>query len=86
MLVGLCGLPSNGKGTVASRLAAKHGFRHTKFAGPLKDMLRVMIRHAGMDEEFIERLIEGDLKETPQPLMGNITPRWAMQTLGTAVS
>ncbi len=83
MLIGLSGLPFNGKGTVAKRLAEAHGFRHTKMAGALKNMLRVMLREAGVDDEMIERMIEGDLKETPQPMLGNRTPRWAMQSLGT---
>lgn len=83
MLIGLCGLPSNGKGTIATRLATQHGFLHTKFAAPMKDMLRVMLRHAGATEEIIERMIEGDLKEVPSPLLGGKTPRWAMQTIGT---
>lgn len=83
MLIGLCGLPANGKGTIAKHLAQKHGFVHTKMAGTLKDMLRVMLRDAGLDDEMVERMIEGDLKETPQPFLGNRSPRWAMQTLGT---
>lgn len=83
MLIGLCGLPRNGKGTIANYLKETWGFKHTKMAGTLKDMLRVMLRDTGMDDVLIERMIEGDLKETPQPFLGNTTPRWAMQTLGT---
>ena len=83
MLIGLCGLPRNGKGTVAEHLRDAHGFKHTKFTGPLKAMLDVFLASAGVDFETRERMIEGDLKETPQPFMGNKTPRWAMQSLGT---
>jgi hypothetical protein len=44
------------------------------FAGPLKDMLRVL----GLDD----RHLYGDLKEAPCDLLGGVTPRAAMQTLG----
>jgi len=83
MLIGLSGLPQNGKGRVGRRLAEAHGFRHTKMADTLKEMLRVLLRAAGLDEETIERMIEGDLKEVPSPALGGKTPRWAMQSLGT---
>ncbi len=83
MLIGLCGLPGNGKGTAATRLAEAHGFRHMKFAQSLKDMLRVMLRQAQLEPDEIERMIEGDLKELPHPALNGRTPRHAMQTLGT---
>lgn len=54
-----------------------------RFAGPLKGMLRHLLKCAGVHPAIIERYIEGDLKETPCPELGGKTPRQAMQTLGT---
>lgn len=83
MLVGICGLKWNGKTTSAQYLAGRYGFMHTKFAAPLKDMIRTMLRSAGLDDETVERKIEGDLKELPCEILGGHTPVHAMQTLGT---
>lgn len=47
-------------------------------------MTRTLLREAGEDEATIERMIEGDLKETQVvSIPGAPTPRWLMQTLGT---
>lgn len=83
MLIGLVGLPGNGKGMVAKRLAEAHGFRHMKMADTLKNMVRLMLADFGADEKTIERIIEGDLKELPSPFLNGKSGRWAMQTLGT---
>lgn len=83
MLIGLVGLPGNGKGTVAKRLAEAHGFRHMKMADTLKNMLRVFLVDYGADAETVERIIEGDLKEIPSEFLNGKSGRWAMQTLGT---
>lgn len=83
MLIGFTGRKGSGKDTAASALVAR-GFTLLKFAGPLKDMLRALLRTQGADEATIERMIEGDLKELPSPLLGGKSPRWAMQSLGTA--
>lgn len=74
-LIGLSGYAKSGKSVVAQRLVNKHGYTLIKFAAPLKAMLRVL----GLSD----REIEGDLKELPCPTLGGITPRHAMQTLGT---
>lgn len=82
-LVGLYSpAPGSGKTTLA---AAMHGlgWRTVKFAGPLKAMLRAMLAEVGEDAAAIERMVEGDLKETPAPALAGRTPRHAMQTLGT---
>lgn len=83
MLIGICGLKWNGKTTSAQYLKQKHDFAHTKFATPLKNMLRAMWRSVGLDEDAIERRIEGDLKELPDEYLNGHTPVHAMQTLGT---
>jgi hypothetical protein len=74
-LIALTGYAGSGKSTMADILACEHGFTVVKFAGPLKDMLRVL----GLGD----REIEGDLKEQPCQLLAGHTPRRAMQTLGT---
>jgi len=42
MLIGVVGLIGSGKGTVADRLADKHGFRKDSFAKSLKDAVSTM--------------------------------------------
>lgn len=73
-IIALSGFKSSGKGAVAQTLAAE-GFVLVKFVDPLKNMLRAF----GLSE----REIEGDLKERPCDLLCGVTPRSAMQTLGT---
>lgn len=82
MIIGLTGPKRSGKDTFAEALV-KEGFTLVRFADPLKDMLRSLYRSAGVDEETIERKIEGDLKEKSCPILCGKTPRHAMQTLGT---
>ena len=40
MLIGVVGLISSGKGTVADRLVEKHGYQKDSFAKSLKDAVR----------------------------------------------
>jgi len=83
----------SGKSEVAKVLVNEFGAKLIKFAGPLKDMTRVLLLHMGVTPSDVERCLEGDLKELPVPgwkrqeAIGNgppeITPRRIMQTLGT---
>jgi hypothetical protein len=73
-IIGLTGLMGSGKSLAAQELE-RIGFTRTRFAGSLKDMMRVL----GLTEEEIE----GSLKETACALLGGKTPRYAMQTIGT---
>lgn len=82
MLIGFTGRKGSGKDTAATALTAR-GFHLQKFADPLKDMLRALLRFQGVSEETIERMMEGDLKELETPFLGGRSPRRAMQTLGT---
>jgi energy-coupling factor transporter ATP-binding protein EcfA2 len=81
-IIALTGYAGSGKSTVASALV-RLGYTHTKFAGPLKGMLRALYRSTDMPFAEIERRIEGDLKEIPDRLLNGRTPRQAMQWLGT---
>ncbi len=82
-LVLVHGLKESGKSTLADHLCTVHGYERVKMAGPLKNMLRSLLRDSGItDEEQIERYIEGDLKNVPLTQMSGRTPRELMQTLG----
>lgn len=83
VVIGLTGPAGCGKSTIAQHLVAQDGFTRVRFAEPLKLMLRAYLEHCGAEPELIERMIEGDLKETPSALLVGRTPRHAMQTLGT---
>lgn len=74
-LVAFTGLAGAGKTAAALHLVERHGFVRTRFADPLKAMLRAI--GLGADE------IDGSLKERPSALLCGRTPRHAMQTLGT---
>jgi hypothetical protein len=82
MLIGLTGLAGSGKSVIANVLTSDFNFTRVKFAGPLKDMLRVMLFGMGFCNDDIKRMLEGDLKEVVIPELG-VTPRHLMVTLGT---
>ena len=71
-VIALTGLAGSGKSTASAYLQTQ-GYKLTKFASPLKDMLRAI----GYNEDEIE----GHLKEVPRS--DGYSPRYAMQTLGT---
>jgi hypothetical protein len=87
----------SGKSEVAKVLMRDYGAKLVKFAAPLKDMTRVLLRHMGVHPSLIERHVEGDLKEAPiEDFMAfrdrgkmlpseqkPLTARYLMQTLGT---
>lgn len=74
-LIGICGPAGAGKSTAAHYLCRKHDYVRTRFAEPVKDMLRAM--------GLTERHVDGDLKQASCDLLGGKSPREAMQTLGT---
>lgn len=82
VIVGIAGRAGAGKDT-AAKAFVEEGFKVMKFAEPIKEMLRTLLRMQGAEEETIERMIGGDLKEIPSPYLSGQTPRHAMQTLGT---
>lgn len=82
MLIGLTGLAGAGKSEVARVIMAASNFQRVKFADPLKNMIRTMLRDVGHTAEDIERYVEGDLKEQVIDGVG-VTARKLMVTLGT---
>lgn len=81
-LVIVHGLKESGKSTLADHLCDNYDYVRVKMAGPLKNMLRSLLKDAGVDPSQIERHVEGDLKEVPIPQMSGRTARQLMQTLG----
>lgn len=82
MLIAFTGKKGHGKDT-AAQVLIERGFTQVRFASPLKEMLRTLLRYQGLDEETIHRMIEGDLKEQPCEYLRGQSPRHAMVTLGT---
>lgn len=81
-IIGLSGAAGSGKSTAACHLEDA-GFSRIRIIGALKAMMRAYYAYCGLPESEIERRIEGDMKEQPDPLLCGATPRYAMQTLGT---
>jgi hypothetical protein len=89
LIIGLSGLIGSGKSTVADYLVQKYGFEKMAFADTLKDVCSVLF---GWDRA----LLEGDTVESrewrdrldpywSQALQQPVTPRWALQHIGTDV-
>lgn len=74
-LIGLVGAKQSGKTSVSNLLVDEYGFVRMRFADGLKTMLRAL----GLNDAQLE----GSDKEVPSDLLGGLTPRRAMQTLGT---
>jgi hypothetical protein len=81
-VVAFTGRAGAGKTTAAEALV-RRGFVKVPFAAPLKFMLSAFLQHQGADQRLVDRMIEGDLKQEPSDLLGGVSPRYAMQTLGT---
>jgi hypothetical protein len=75
MIIGLCGAARAGKTTVANLLVDALGFEEVSFAGPIRSFVRNMLD--------VDAATFDHLKDVPHPLLGDKTPRFAMQTLGT---
>lgn len=58
------------------------GYVRVKMADPLKNMMRSLLRDAGLDDETIERCVEGDMKEIELNVLANKSARFGMQKLG----
>ena len=89
MLIGVVGLISSGKGTVADRLEQKHKFRKDSFAKSLKDAVSSMFN---WDREMLEGKTNKSRawRESPDEFWSKkfgkeVTPRWVLQQFGTEV-
>jgi len=82
-LVAFTGPAGAGKSSAAKALVEDEGWRLVKFADPLKSMLRALYRFVDVPDDGIEARIEGRLKEVVDPILMGLSPRHAMQTLGT---
>lgn len=87
MIIGICGLISSGKGTVADYLVQEHGFVKLSFADKLKDAVAVMF-------DWDREMLEGVTNESrawreqadefwTQETGKTITPRLVLQLFGT---
>ena len=77
MIFGITGQKGSGKDTLGSFLVSEYGYSLTWFAEPLKEALRHGLR---MSQEQLYG--HQDVKEAIDPRYG-VSPRHAMQTLGT---
>jgi hypothetical protein len=75
-LIGFTGFFRSGKTTAARYLTENMGYEYMRFAGPLKQMLKVL----GLTDDQVD----GNLKNEPCELLGGKTPRYAMESLGTS--
>lgn len=81
-LIGFTGRRGVGKSEAAAALADKDMVRAHAF-GPGKAMCVAYFRYCGADEDTANRMVHGDLKDVPSPLLpGNRTPRYFMERLG----
>jgi hypothetical protein len=87
-IIGLVGFIGSGKGTVGDYLN-HHGYKTVSFATALKDCLSAIF---GWDRELLEgSTVESrQWRETPdiywsKKMQRTVTPRWAMQYMGTDV-
>jgi len=88
MIVGLAGRAGSGKSTVARHLASAHGFTEDAFAAPIKDAAAAVFcwdraaldGNTAEDRAWRERVDRWWAARLNVPCL---TPRWAMQHVGT---
>lgn len=82
-IVAFSGPAGAGKSTAASILSARFGYERAMFAGGLKAMFRAYLHYRSISHDIIDRMVEGDLKETTTPVLCGRSPRQIMLWLGT---
>jgi hypothetical protein len=82
LLIGFIGYGGSGKSTAAEYLRLRHGWQTPHIGAPLKEMVAVLLRAAGVAEDLIPRYIDGDLKRIDIPEIGH-SATYIQQTLGT---
>lgn len=83
MIIGLQGYAGSGKSTVARYLTERHGFARQHIKEPLAQMAEVLLVYAGIPHEQAARYLDGDLKRTAIPALGNRSATEIQQFLGT---
>lgn len=81
-LLGVSGKIGSGKSTVGRYLESTGVWRVIRFADTLKGMTAHVLSELGYDEDDVNQMIDGDLKEVMVPELG-LTPRSIFQSIGT---
>jgi hypothetical protein len=76
VLIGILGVAGSGKTLVSKHLVERYDYTRTRFADPLKRMLKLGL---GLSDEEVD----GNEKMRPLADFGGATARYMMQTLGT---
>lgn len=83
-IIGLSGKKGSGKTTVAVQLCHNYGFARLSLAQPMKDMLETLLEYQGMfEDDIINAIWDPVCKEQPLEQLSGVSPRVALQTLGT---
>lgn len=80
----LSGKAGAGKDTVAQYLYDEYGYEKLSFAEPIRRMLTALMDYQGVSYKHQQRYFnDREFKEAPSNCLGGISPRRAMQTLGS---